>query len=134
MDKLKQTKNLIKKLIKVEESVLYAVDRLNRLLSGKAKKLLYEKGNVFWKYYLDLQDKNVLCESKEPKKSIPFYTPFVEQRKDIDRLSALYSIIALFKIMHPDIAGIQFFSKSAVNPRYCLLVSIFSLLKRISIQ
>ena len=105
-DKLKQTKNLIKKLIKDEESVLYAVDRLSRLLLGKAKKLLYEKGNVFYKYYLDLQDKNALCESKEPKKYIPFYTSLVEQRKDIDRSSALYSIKALFKIMHPDIAGI----------------------------
>ena len=23
-------------------------------------------------YYLDLEDKNVLCECKDPKKSIPF--------------------------------------------------------------
>ena len=47
MDKLKQTKNLIKKLIKVEESVLYAVDRLSRLLLGKAKKLLLKKVMFF---------------------------------------------------------------------------------------
>ena len=78
MDKLKQTKNLFKKLIKDENSVFYAVNRISRSLLDKAKKSLFEKDKVFYKYYLDLEDKNVLHESENTKKSIPFYTPFVE--------------------------------------------------------
>ena len=101
--------------------MFYAVDRISRLLLDKAKKLMYEKDKVFFKYYLDLEDKNVLYKSKDPKESIPFYTLFVEQKKDIDRLSVLYSIKAPFELMHADIADIRFFSKSAVDLKYCLL-------------
>ena len=107
MNKIKLTKNLFKKLIKYEKSVFYAVNRISRLLSGKAKKLLYEKDNkVFFKYYLDLEDKNLLYKSENPKKFKPFCSPFVEQIKDIDRSSALYSIKAPFELMHADIADI----------------------------
>ena len=61
------------------------------------------------------------------KAKIPFYTPFVKQRKDIDRSSALYSIKAPFKLVHADIADVRFFSKSAVDPKYCLLaVDLFT--------
>ena len=123
MDKLKQTKNLFKKLIKVEKSVFHAVDTINRSLLGKAKKSTYEKDKVFYKYFLDLEDKNVLYKSEDPKKSIPFYTPFAEQRKDIDRLSALYSVKAPFGLMHADIADIQFFfqigRRSKILPTDC---------------
>ena len=69
----------------------------------------------------------MLYESEDPKNSIPFYTPFVEQRKDIDRSSALYSIKAPFKFMHAGILIFDFFSKSAVDPKYCLLaVDLFT--------
>ena len=47
MDKLKQIKNLFKKLIKDEKSVFYAVNRINRSILDKAKKLLYGKYKVF---------------------------------------------------------------------------------------
>ena len=70
---------------------------------------------------MDLEDKDVLYESEDPKKSILFYTLFVEQKKNIDRPFTLYSINAPFKLVHADIADIQFFSKSAVEPKYCLL-------------
>ena len=93
-------------IIKYEKIVFYVVDRINRLLLGKAKKSLYKKDKVFYENYLDLEDKNVLYESEDPKKSMLFCTPFVEQRKDIDRSSALYSIKAPFEIMHVDIADI----------------------------
>ena len=71
--------------------------------------------------------KDVSYESKDPKKSIPFYTLFVEQKKDIERLSTLYSINASFKLMHVDIADIRF-----QNIAYWLLV--FSVLKHITLQ
>ena len=100
---------------------------MSRSLLRKAKRSLHEKDKAFYKYYLDLEDNNVLYESKGPKKSVPFYTPFVEQRKDIDRSSALYSIKAPFELMHADIADIRFFSKSAVDQKYCLLaVDLFT--------
>ena len=66
-------------------------------------------------------------ESKNTKAIIPFYTPFVKQRKNIDRSSTLYSIKAPFEFVHADVADIRFFSKSAVDPKYCLLaVDLFT--------
>ena len=109
MDKLKQTKNLFKKVIKDEKGVFYAVDRINRLLLGKDKKSLYKKDKAFYNHYLYVEDKNILYENEDLKKSVPFYTPFVEQRKDIDRSSALYSIKTHFERMLADITDIQFF-------------------------
>ena len=84
MDKLRQVKNLLKKLIKDEKSVFYAAHRIGRTLLNKARQSLYEKGKVFYKYNLDLEDKNVLHESENEKAKILFYTPFVQKRKDID--------------------------------------------------
>ena len=78
MDKLKQVKNLFKKLMKDEKSIFYSADRIARTLLNKARKSLYKKDKVFYKYYLDLEDKNVLYESENEKAKIPFYTPFVE--------------------------------------------------------
>ena len=66
---------------------------------------------------MDLEDKDVLYESEDPKKSIFFYTPFVEQRKDIDRSSTLFSIKAPFKLMHADISDIQFFLQIGIRSK-----------------
>ena len=60
INKLKQTKELFKKLIKDEKSMFYAADRINRSLLANAKTSLYENEKFFYKYYLDLEDKNVL--------------------------------------------------------------------------
>ena len=84
MDKLRQVNNLFKKLIKDEKSVFYAANRIGRTLLSKARQSLYEKDKVFYKYDLDLEDKFVLYESENEKAKIPFYTPFVQKRKDID--------------------------------------------------
>lgn len=123
-DRLKQTRNLFRKLIRDNKSVFYAVDRISKTLLSKAKKSLYEKDKIFYKYYSNFENKNILYERDDApkKKSVSFYTPFVEQRKDIDRLPALYSIKDPFEYFHADIANIHFFSKSAVNPKYCLVV------------
>ena len=72
MDKLEQTKNSFKKLVKNEKSIFYVENRITRMLFNKARKSLYEKDKAFYKYYLDLEDKNVLNESKKPKAKIPF--------------------------------------------------------------
>ena len=127
MDKLKKAKNIFKKLIKDEKSIFYAVERITRTRLNKARKSLYEKDKFIYKYYLDLEDKNALYVSKNMKAKIPFYIPFVQQRKDIDRPSSLYSMKAPFQLVHADVADIQFFSILAVYPKYYLLaVDLFT--------
>ena len=89
-EKLKQSKNLFKKLVKDEKSVFYAADRLNKTLLSKARNSFYGKDKIFYKFCLQLENKNILYENDEVTGTrIPFYTLFVEQRKDIDRSSAL---------------------------------------------
>ena len=123
MEKLKQSKKLFIKLIKEEKSVFYAAGRINKTLLNKTRKSFYKEDKIFYKFYLELENKNILYKNdKGSKTRIPFYTPLVEQKKDIDHLSALYSVKMPFEPAHPDIADIHFFSKSAVDPKYCLLV------------
>ena len=63
----------------------------------------------------------------EEDEKIPFHPLFVKQKKDIDRLSTLYSIKAPFELIHADIANIKFLFKSTVDPHYCFLCAdIFS--------
>ena len=69
----------------------------------------------------------MLYESKNTKAKINLYAPFVKQRKDIDRSSALYSIKASFELVNADVADIRFFSELAVDPKHCLLaVDLFT--------
>ena len=92
--------------------------------------MAYEKDKVFYNISISLEDQeNIYDDDNDKEKTrIPFYTPFIEQKKDIDRSSALYSINALMQFFHADIADIRVFSKSAVDPKYALLcVDLFSL-------
>ena len=50
----------------------------------------------------------------------PLTTPFVPQRKDVDR-STLHSFKGPFEALQADIADVRFLAKSAVDPKYCLL-------------
>ena len=103
------------------------MERITRTFLNKARKSLNKKHKVFYKYYLDLEDKNVLYESGNKKAKISFYTPFVEQTKDTDQFSASYNIKAPFELVHADVADIQLFSKLAFDPKYCLLaVDLFN--------
>ena len=52
--------------------------------------------------------------------------PFVDKRSNIDH-STFYSISKPFELLHADIAGLWFLARSAVDPKYCLLiVDLFS--------
>ena len=101
---------------------------LLKLFWIKLENLCIKKIKLFVKFYPELEDKNILYENEEGTKTrIPFYAPFVEQRKDIDHSSALYSVKVPFELVHANIADIRFSSKSAVNPKYCLLcVDLFT--------
>ena len=47
--------------------------------------------------------------------------PFVNKGTNIDH-STLYCISKHFELVHIDIADLRFLAKSAVDPKYCLLV------------
>ena len=122
---LKQTRNLFKKLINDQNSMFYSADKINRTFLNRSRKSGYEKDRVFYKIYKSLEDKDVIYDSEKTR--IPFYTPFVELKKDIDRSSALYSVNAPLQFFHADVADKRFFCKSAVDPKYALLcVDLFS--------
>ena len=117
-DKLKQTKNLFKKLIKDEKSIFCATDGITRTLLNKVRKSLHEQD--FYKYDLDLEDKNVFYENKNTKTRITFYDPFVKKKKYIDRSPALYRVKSSFELVYADMGDVHFFSNSTINKKYCL--------------
>ena len=120
----KQLKNLYKKLLENENSVLFAIDKISVRLLNRLKKSSYEKDQVFYRLFKKLENEK---EEEKEEIQIPFYTPFIEQRKDIDRSSALYSINGPLQFFHADLAYLQFFAKSAVDPKYALVcVDLFT--------
>ena len=90
----KQLKNLSGKLTKDSNNLFYSVEKINRSLINKAWKSVYEKGKVFYKFYNEIENCDTIFDEEDKK--IPFRVPFIEQKKDIDRSPALYSIKASF--------------------------------------
>ena len=125
---MKQLKNLFKKLTNDENSVFYSADRINKTLLNKGRKSFYEKDKVFYKLYNVVEDKNIIYEDDDDEKDrVPFYTPFIQQKKDIDRSSTLYTINGPLQFFHADIAFLKFLAKSAVDPKHALLcVDLFT--------
>ena len=118
----KQLKNLFGKLTRDSNSLFYSVEKINRNVLNKVRKSVYEKEKVFYKLYNEI---DTIFDEEDEK--IPFHVPFIEQKKDIDPPSTLYSIKAPFELFHADVANIKFLSKSTVDPHYCLLcVDLFS--------
>ena len=123
----KQLKNLFKRLVENENSVLFAVDKINVRILDKVKKSSYDKDQVFYKLFKKLEDQDDDGDDDDDRLQIPFYTPFIEQRRDIDRSSALYSVNGPLQFFHADLAYLQFFAKSAVDPKYALVcVDLFT--------
>ena len=129
MDEQKQLKNLFKKLINNQNSVLYSADKINKTLLNKGRRSSYEKDQVFYRIFNLINQKDVIYDDNdyENKPRIHFYTPFVEQKKDIDRSSSLYTVDGPLQFFHADVAYLKFFSKSVVDPKYALIcVDLFS--------
>ena len=80
----------------------------------KIKRSKYEK-DIFLRLYNTIENVNL-----DGEEEIPTFVPFIENKKDIDN-STLYSFNDPFQLLHADIADIRFFSKSAVDPHYCIL-------------
>ena len=120
----KQAKNLFKKLTKDENSVFFSSERINKNLLNKGRKSNYEKDKVFYALFKKIEDKDVIYDKEE--KRVPVYTPFIPQKKNIDR-STLYTVNGPLQFFHADIAYLQFLAKSAVDPKYALLcVDLFT--------
>ena len=120
----KQMKNLFRKLINDEKSVFFSTDRINKTLLNKGRKSSYEKDKVFYNLFKNVENKSVIYEENENR--VPFYTPYIPQRKNIDR-STLYTVNGPLQFFHADIAFLKFLAKSAVDPKYALLcVDLFT--------
>ena len=116
----RRANNLLRHLIKNEQSIFYAVDRINQNVVNKAKRSNYVKDRVFVNIYTKLKDKNLSFFKS------PIVTPFIEQKSNVDR-STLYSFKAPFELFHGDIADTRFLARSAVDPHYCLvLIDLFT--------
>ena len=116
----RKANNLLRYLIKNEQSIFYATAKINQNLVNKAKRSNYVKDRVFVNIYTKLKDKNLNFFKS------PVVTPFVEQKSNVDR-STLYSFKAPFELFHGDIADIRFLARSAVDPHYCLvLIDLFT--------
>ena len=126
-DEQKQVKNLFKKLINDQNSVFYSSDKITRTLLSKGRKSSYEKDKVFYRIFNLIEDKDIRYDFDTDKPKLLFYTPFVEQEKEIDRSSLLYTINGPIQFFHADLAYLQFFAKSAVDPKYALVcIDLFS--------
>ena len=87
----------------------------------KAKKSTFDKNIVFVNLSEQLEDKSFYQND-----NLPLVALFINKRSNIDR-STLYSISKLFELLHADITDLRFLAKSAVDPKYCLLlVDLFS--------
>ena len=117
-------KNLFRKLINDENSVFFSSDRINKTLLNKGRKSSYEKDKVFYNLLKNVDDKNIIYDENENR--VPFYTPFIPQKKNIDR-STLYTVNGPLQFFHADVAFLKFLAKSAVDPKYALVcVDLFT--------
>ena len=112
----KRVENLFKNLQKDPKSVFYSTGNLSKSILNKANKSVYKKDKVSVNLYKPLEDKNF-----DKKLNFPPVTPFFTQKNDVDH-STLYSISKPFDLVHGDITDTRFLAKSAVDPKYCLLL------------
>ena len=115
-EKDKRVQNLFRSLQNDPKSVFYTTDKITKSLLKKAKMAPYNKDDVFVKLYEQIEDKNFY-----KNENLPLVTPYIDKKSNIDH-SMLYSISRPFEALHADIADLRFLAKSAVDPKYCLLI------------
>ena len=90
---------------------------MSKSVIKKASKSFYEKDKVFVSLYNQLDDKNI----QQKRDILPVVTPFIKIKSNMDH-STLFSINKPFDLLHADIAVTRFLVRSAVDPKYCLLL------------
>ena len=104
----------------------YGADRIINNLVKKVKKSDYQKYKAFFTLFKKITRKKYTLLKTKQEINVPVYMQFVEQQKNIDRSSALYSFEGPFQLSHIDTADIRFPAKS-VQPKYCLVfVDLFT--------
>ena len=115
---IKRTENLFNSLQKNTNSIFYlAGNTITKTLINKASKSVFAKDQLFVNLYKQLEDKTKFKNTN----LLPITTPFYESKSNVDH-SALFSISKPFELLHGDIADTRFLAKSAVDPKYCLLM------------
>ena len=85
--KTEETKKTTKKPIwkineRFKQLIFKQVEKISRNLLNKAQKSVYEKDKVFYKLYNEIENWDTAFDEEAEK--IPFCTPFIQQKKDID--------------------------------------------------
>ena len=115
---VKRTENLFNSLQKNTNSIFYlAGNTITKTLINKASRSVFEKDRLFVDLYKQIEDKKQFKNSD----LLPITTPFYESKSNVDH-STLFSISKPFELLHGDIADTRFLAKSAVDPKYCLLL------------
>ena len=115
---IKRTENLFNSLQKNTNSIFYlAGNTITKTLINKASKSVFAKDQLFENLYKQLEDKTKFKNTN----LLPITTPFYESKSNVDH-STLFSISKPFELLHGDIADTRFLAKSAVDPKYCLLM------------
>ena len=122
----KRLGNLLKKLRVDENSLFFAKgDELNEKTVNKLAKSRYDKDTVLLNLYRELKKNG--GKIKELKTKVVINTPFVQERAVTQRGEMLHTIDGPMQLVHADVADLNFFSKSVVAPKYCLLcVDLFT--------
>ena len=94
-----------------------AGNTITKTLINEASKSVFEKDRLFVNLYKQLEDKTKFKNSD----LLPITTPFYESKSNVDH-STLFSISKPFELLHGDIADTRFLARSAVDPKYCLLM------------
>ena len=115
---VRRTENLFNNLQKNTNSIFYlAGNTITKTLINKASKSVFEKDRVFVDLYKQLEDKKKFKKTN----SLPITMPFYDFKSNVDH-STLFSISKPFELLHGDIADTRFLARSAVDPKYCLLL------------
>ena len=86
-------------------------------------KSVFEKDKVIVNLYDQLENKSFRRSKQD---ILPVTTPFYDFKSNVDH-STLHSVGKPFELFHADIADTRFLAKSAIDPKYSLLlVDLFS--------
>ena len=115
---VRRTENLFNALQKNTNSIFYlAGNTISKTLINKDSKSVFEKDLLFVDLFRQLEDKTKFKNSD----LLPITTLFYESKGNVDH-STLFSISKPFELLHGDIADTRFLARSAVDPKYCLLL------------
>ena len=113
----KKAINLYNVLVYDQKGIFYATDKVTKTLIKKAKKLLYKKDIIFANIYNGLENEKFL------QKNYILILDLSKKKENILGMT-LCSFHRPFKALHADIAYISFLARSAVDPKFCLLICL----------